>query len=110
MRRRAAALMTALALLTFAACGGASGGDFESLRAEVSAAGDISLSADVTAAFDPNFADVYEKRNSARINYGMGLCKYTGARGKSGAPDASAELVAYTRKVLECIERSAENV
>ncbi len=59
------------------------------------------LSADVTAAFDPNFAEVYEKRNSARINYGMGLCKYTGARGKSGASDASAELVAYTRKVLD---------
>ena len=46
------------------------------------------LSADVTAAFDPNFADVYEKRNSARINYGVGLCKYTGSRGKSGASDA----------------------
>ena len=59
------------------------------------------LSADVTAAFDPNFADVYEKRNSARVNYGMGLCKYTGARGKSGASDASAELVAYVRKVLD---------
>ena len=59
------------------------------------------LSADVTAAFDPNFADVYEKRNSARINYGMGLCKYTGARGKSGASDASAEVVAYARKVLD---------
>ncbi len=59
------------------------------------------LSADVTAAFDPNFADVYEKRNSAKANYGMGLCKYTGARGKSGASDASAELVAYTRRVLD---------
>ena len=59
------------------------------------------LSADVTAAFDPNFAEVYEKRNSAQVNYGMGLCKYTGARGKSGASDASAELVAYTRKVLD---------
>ena len=59
------------------------------------------LSADVTAAFDPNFPEVYEKRNSARINYGMGLCKYTGARGKSGASDASAELVAYVRRVLD---------
>ena len=59
------------------------------------------LSADVTAAYDPNFAEVYEKRNSARVNYGMGLCKYTGARGKSGASDASAELVAYVRKVLD---------
>lgn len=59
------------------------------------------LSADVTAAYDPNFADVYEKRNSARVSYGMGLCKYTGSRGKSGASDASAEVVAYTRRVLD---------
>lgn len=59
------------------------------------------LSADVTAAFDPNFADVYEKRNSARINYGVGLCKYTGARGKSGSSDADAETVAFVRRVLD---------
>ena len=59
------------------------------------------LSSDVTAAYDPNFADVYEKRNSAFINYGMGLCKYTGSRGKSGASDASAELVAYVRRILD---------
>ena len=59
------------------------------------------LSADVTAAFDPNFADVYEKRNSAKINYGVGLCKYTGARGKSGSSDASAEVVAKVRAMLD---------
>jgi len=59
------------------------------------------LSADVTAAYDPNFADVYERRNSAFVNYGMGLCKYTGARGKSGASDASAELVAKVRRILD---------
>ena len=59
------------------------------------------LSADVTAAYDPNFAEVYEKRNSALVNYGMGLCKYTGARGKSGASDASAEVVAYARRVFD---------
>ena len=59
------------------------------------------LSADVTAAFDPNFTEVYEKRNSARVNYGVGLCKYTGSRGKSGASDASAELVGWVRKVLD---------
>ena len=58
------------------------------------------LSADVTAAFDPNFADVYEKRNSARINYGMGLCKYTGARGKSGASDAAGEVMARFRRAF----------
>jgi len=59
------------------------------------------LSADVTAAYDPNFAEAYEKRNSARVNYGMGLSKYTGARGKSGSSDAAAEVVAYTRRVLD---------
>ncbi len=59
------------------------------------------LSADVTAAFDPNFGDVYEKRNSAFLNYGIGLCKYTGSRGKGGASDASAELVAYVRRIFD---------
>ena len=59
------------------------------------------LSADVTAAYDPNFSEAYEKRNSARLNYGVGLCKYTGARGKSGASDASAEVVARARRMLD---------
>ena len=57
------------------------------------------LSADVTAAFDPLYPEVMEKRNASRVNYGMGLCKYTGARGKSGTSDASAELVAYLRRL-----------
>ena len=50
------------------------------------------LSTDVTSAFDPNFPDVYEKNNAARVNHGVGLCKYTGSRGKGGASDAGAEL------------------
>ena len=58
------------------------------------------LSADVTAAYDPNFPDVYERHNSAYINYGVGLCKYTGSGGKSGASDASAEVVGWLRKLL----------
>lgn len=58
------------------------------------------LSADVAAAYDPNFADVYEKRNSAIISCGVALCKYTGARGKSSTNDASAELVGYLRRVF----------
>ena len=61
----------------------------------------VCLSSDVTAAYDPNFAEVYEKRNSARINYGIGLCKYTGARGKGGSSDATAEVVAYVRRVFD---------
>ena len=58
------------------------------------------LSADVTAAFDPNFAEAYESRNSAFFNYGVCISKYTGARGKSGASDASAELVGHVRRVF----------
>lgn len=59
------------------------------------------LSADVTAAFDPNFAEVFEKKNAAFLNHGIGFCKYTGARGKSGASDANAETVAYVRRVMD---------
>ena len=59
------------------------------------------LSADVTAAYDPDYAEVYEKKNAAYLNYGIGLCKYTGARGKSGASDADAETVAYVRRLFD---------
>lgn len=58
------------------------------------------LSADVTAAYDPSFAEVFERRNSSYLNYGVGLCKYTGSGGKSGASDASAEVVGRIRKLL----------
>ncbi len=58
------------------------------------------LSSDVSAIYDPNFADVYEKRNSALLNCGVAVCKFTGSRGKSGTSDASAELVAWLRRVL----------
>ena len=58
------------------------------------------LSADVTAAYDPNFGEAYEARNSAFFNYGVCISKYTGSRGKSGASDASAELVGKVRRVF----------
>ena len=58
------------------------------------------LSADVTACYDPNFPDVYEKRNSAIISCGTAVSKYTGSRGKSSTSDASAELVGYLRNLL----------
>ncbi len=58
------------------------------------------LSADVNAAYDPNFADVYEKRNSAILSSGTCMSKYTGARGKSGTNDASAEFVSFVRKLF----------
>jgi aspartyl aminopeptidase len=59
------------------------------------------ISADVTAAFDPLYAEVSEKQNAAKINYGVGFCKFTGARGKSGASDASAEVVGYLRSLCD---------
>ena len=59
------------------------------------------LSADVTAAYDPNFAEVFEKRNAALVSYGVGIAKYTGARGKGGASDADAETVGYVRRLFE---------
>lgn len=58
------------------------------------------ISADVCAASDPNYPEVTEKLNDARINYGVGICKFTGARGKSGTSDATAEVVGYIRKLL----------
>ena len=59
------------------------------------------LSADVDAGLDPIYASVSEKNNAAFLGRGIGLNKYTGARGKSGASDANAEFVAWVRKVLE---------
>lgn len=59
------------------------------------------LSADVDAGYDPTFASVSDKNNSAFLGRGVGLNKYTGSRGKSGASDASAEFVAYVRGIFE---------
>ncbi len=61
----------------------------------------ICVSADVTAAFDPNYPEVSEKQNSARLNYGVGLHKFTGSRGKAGTNDAPAELVAFIRRICD---------
>lgn len=58
------------------------------------------LSADVTAAYDPNFADVYEKRNSAMISCGACMNKFTGVGGKSSTNDASAEYVGFIRRLF----------
>ncbi len=60
----------------------------------------LCLSADVSAAYDPNFASVYEKNNSGRLNCGIAVSKYTGSRGKSGSNDAPAELMAKVRSIF----------
>ena len=61
----------------------------------------LCLSSDVNAAYDPTFADVYEANNSCYINKGCVLTKYTGARGKSGSNDASAETMAKVIGIME---------
>ncbi len=58
------------------------------------------LSGDVGAAFDPNYAGAYDKRNSAHIGKGVQLVKYTGARGKGGCNDANAEFLGEVRKIF----------
>lgn len=58
------------------------------------------LSADVNAAYDPNFPDVLEKKNACYANCGVVLSKFTGARGKSGTSDATSEFTAYVRSFL----------
>ena len=59
------------------------------------------LSADVDAAFNPNFAYAFEKNNAAYLGRGVSLVKYTGSRGKSGASEAPAEFVAEVRNIFE---------
>ena len=59
------------------------------------------LSSDVSAAFDPNYPSVMEKRNSAYFGKGLVFNKYTGARGKSGSNDANAEYVAKLRNIMD---------
>ncbi len=61
----------------------------------------LCLSADVNVAFDPLYPEVVEKRNCAFLNRGVVLTKYTGARGKSGTSDASAELMAFFRRHMD---------
>ena len=59
------------------------------------------ISADVTSAYDANFADVFEKNNSAILSCGTCINKYTGGGGKSGASDASAELLQKIREIFD---------
>lgn len=59
------------------------------------------ISADVCNAFDPLYPEVSEKQNDAKINYGVGICKFTGSRGKYGTSDASAEVVGKIRALFD---------
>ena len=59
------------------------------------------LSSDVSAGYDPLYADVFEKRSSAFLSKGIAFNKYTGSRGKSGSNDANAEYIGWLRNVMD---------
>jgi Aspartyl aminopeptidase len=59
------------------------------------------LSSDVNSAYDPHFANLFDKKNSSPLGGGVVFNKYTGSKGKSGASDANAEYIAKLRKVLD---------
>jgi aspartyl aminopeptidase len=59
------------------------------------------LSSDVSAAYDPLFPEVYEKKNTAFFGKGLVFCKFTGSRGKGGSSDANPEYMAALRKIFD---------
>ena len=75
-------------------------GNYSELGVRRCLANSKALSSDVSAAFDPNYASVFEKKNAAFLGNGLVFNKYTGARGKSGSNDASAEYVGEVRKIM----------
>ncbi len=76
-------------------------GDYSEMKLRRSLQNSCALSSDVSAAYDPNYPSVMEKNNAAYFGRGLVFNKYTGARGKSGSNDASAEYVAHVRAVMD---------
>jgi len=76
-------------------------GDYNELKLRRTLTNSKMLSSDVSAAFDPNYPSVMEKRNCAYFGKGVVFNKYTGARGKSGSNDASAEYMGEIRDIME---------
>ncbi|MCR5033487.1 MAG: aminopeptidase [Lachnospiraceae bacterium] len=76
-------------------------GSYSELLLRRCLANSLMLSSDVSAGFDPNYASCFEPKNSCYLGSGMVINKYTGSRGKYSSNDASAEYMAYIRKVLD---------
>lgn len=76
-------------------------GEYSDLALRRTLANSKMLSSDVSAAYDPEYASVFEKKNAAYFSKGIVFNKYTGSRGKSGSNDANAEYMAELRKILE---------
>ena len=76
-------------------------GGYNELTFRRALANSCMLSSDVNAAFDPNYASAFEKKNASYLGRGIVFCKFTGSRGKSGSNDANAEYVAAIRAAME---------
>ena len=76
-------------------------GDYNELKLRRALQNSKVLSSDVSAAFDPNYPGVMEKKNAAYFGRGLVFNKYTGSRGKSGSNDAGAEYVAEIRRIMD---------
>ena len=76
-------------------------GQYSDLRLRKALKNSSMLSSDVSAGYDPAFAEAFEKKNSAYLGRGIVLNKFTGARGKSGSNDANAEYVARVRRIFD---------
>ncbi len=76
-------------------------GTYSELALRRAFAGSYMLSSDVSAAFDPNFPSVMEKKNCAYFGRGMSFNKFTGSRGKAGSNDANPEFIAKLRSVFD---------
>jgi len=75
--------------------------EYNELKLKKTLANSYMLSSDVSAAFDPNYASVFEKKNAAYFGRGVVFNKFTGARGKSGSNDANAEYIGKLRKIMD---------
>lgn len=76
-------------------------GDYSDIKLRRCLANSSMLSSDVNAAYDPMFANTFEKNNSSFFGRGMVFSKFTGSRGKSGSNDANAEYIARIRKMMD---------
>lgn len=76
-------------------------GEYSELKLRRALKNSKMLSADVNAGYDPLYAEVFEKNNSAYVGKGAAISKYTGARGKSGSNDANAEYLGILRKAFD---------
>ena len=76
-------------------------GQYSDLRLRKTLKNSSMLSSDVSAGFDPTFAEAFEKKNSAYLGRGIVLNKFTGSRGKGGSNDANAEYVARVRRIFD---------